>query len=383
MQKLFFSVIGLTLVLSACNGTLQKSGAVVATDAHPAAHKKSTPIVTKPEIEDAKITLAAVGDIMLGGSAEPYLKERGYDWAFDKTRDILQQADIAIGNLETPLTNKDIEYVPKTFRFKNAPDKTASALKNAGFDLVTLANNHSLDQGVEGLRDTFDVLQKYGIAYHGAGLNLDAARQPVIVERNNIKIGFLAYSNTHPEEYWATARRGGTAFGAEQYIREDVSTLAQRVDVVVVSFHWGQEKSLVLRDYQKELAHAAVDAGAKIILGHHPHVLQGVECYKNAIVFYSLGNFAFGSFSPSAKNSAIAVIDINKHGFVVAKLQPINIDNFEIYFQPTLLNGIAAQNVTQQVRQLANELNTKSTIVNNDLVFDVMNCRQTGSRPSL
>src|SRR5690606_1761556 len=223
----------------------------------------------------------------------------------------LKNADLTIGNLETPLTDRGSPMVEKTYLFRNPPDKVAPALKSAGFDIVTLANNHILDYGVEGLRDTIRSLQDVGIAHVGAGMNLQEARRPVVLTLpDGQTVGFLGYSNTFPEEFWATPSSPGTAFGHVKHVQSDVQALVERnIDIIVVSFHWGRERQPRLRAYQPLLAHAAIDAGADLVLGHHPHILQGVERYKNGLVLYSLGNYTFSTFSNSVYTSVVAQID--------------------------------------------------------------------------
>lgn len=297
-------------------------------------------------LRDRVLTIAAVGDLMLGGSAESYLETLGYDYPFIPTRHLLAAADITIGNLETALTRRGEMLIEKKYRFRNPGDKVAPALKSAGFDIVSLANNHTLDYGYEGLRDSFSALEQAGIAHHGAGLNLTEARRPALFTlENGLKVGFLAYSNTYPEEFWATASRPGTAFGHEQHVRADVSKLKKAVDTVVVSFHWGREGETDLQPYQIALAHAAIDSGADLVLGHHPHIVQAVEEYRGGLILYSLGNFVFGSFSNRVQYSVIANIHFNNGRYDRLEMIPVNVNNFQVYFQPQILAGRQAEAV--------------------------------------
>ena len=164
------------------------------------------------------LVIAAVGDIMLDGSAREVMQEQGYDYAFDKMRPWLQKADIAFGNLEGPLTERGEPAPDKKYLFRSPPAKVAEALKAAGFDVVSLANNHSLDYGSVGLADTIAALDKVGVHHVGAGENLAVARQAAILHRNGLKVAFLAYSLTFPEEFWATANRAGTVFGYREIV---------------------------------------------------------------------------------------------------------------------------------------------------------------------
>ncbi|GAB4507836.1 MAG: CapA family protein [Sulfuricaulis sp.] len=306
----------------------------------------------------AELHIAAVGDIMLGGTATPEMRKYGYDYPFELTKDILKQAQIVFGNLEGPLTDGGAAGTVKQYVFRSPPDKVAPALARAGFNVVSLANNHTLDYGPEGLEDTRAALEKAGIRHAGAGRNVTDARQPVYMMANGTTVAFLAYSLTFPEEFWAGPDKPGTAFGHEKHVRADVATARQTADVVVVSFHWGQEGKTELRDYQTQLARAAIDSGASAVLGHHPHILQGVEHYKHGVILYSLGNFAFGSFSNTATRSAIALLTFRDRQWRELRLVPLNVKNAEVVFQPRPLVGRDATEVVEHLQQLSQSLGT-------------------------
>lgn len=311
-----------------------------------------TDIDSKPARE---ITVAAVGDIMLGGTATQELAIYGYDYPFEHVGGLLRIADIAFGNLEGPLTQRG-DAQAKKYTFRSPPDRVAPALARVGFDVLSLANNHSMDYGVDGLHDTMQALREAGIRHVGAGDNLVAAREPIFFETNGGRVAFLAYSLTFPEEFWANDNQPGTAFGHEHQVRADVAAAKGRADVVLVSFHWGVEGSTELRDYQRKLGHAAVEAGAAVVIGHHPHILQGIERYREGIILYSLGNFVFGSYSNDATRSAIAVMSIRGGQVKELKLHPINVKNAEVVFQPRMLTGNAAAAVIEQLNRMSQPL---------------------------
>ncbi len=185
-------------------------------------------------------------------------------------------------------------------------------MKRAGFNVLSMANNHMLDYGADGLLETIHHLDSLGINHSGAGDSLSSARREAIVTCNGSKIAFLSYSLTFPKEFYADKDRAGTAPGFRPTLEEDISRARASADYVVVSFHWGQELAVMPKKYQVTAARLAVDAGADIVIGHHPHVLQGIEHYKNALIFYSLGNFAFGSLSKSCDRSIIVRITLTK-----------------------------------------------------------------------
>ncbi len=320
-----------------------------------------------------ELRIAAVGDIMLGGTGTPEFERFGYDYPFDKTRQLLKQSHIVFGNLEGPLTHTDHEAVTKKYRYRSAPEKVAPALLNAGFNVVSLANNHTMDQGAEGLRHTLEALDLVGIKHTGAGMNLAEARKPAILEASGARVAFLAYTLTFPEEFWATAERPGSPFGHESQVRADIAAAKQQADIVLVSFHWGQEGKTELRDYQKQLGRAAIDAGAAAVIGHHPHVLQGVERYKHGVILYSLGNFAFGTYGPEAFRSAVAELTFREEWcrdapiteprmhkkLAELRLHPLNVRNAEVVFQPLPLAGAAADKVVAELQQISKPLGTQ------------------------
>jgi poly-gamma-glutamate capsule biosynthesis protein CapA/YwtB (metallophosphatase superfamily) len=305
----------------------------------------------------------AVGDIMLGGSAAPEMKIYGYDYPFLNVLPLLQGSQIVFGNLEGPLTHRGKRFKDKQFTFRSPPDKVAPALATAGFNLVSLANNHSMDYGDEGLRDTMAALDKVGIRYAGAGMNLSQARKPAVMEIGGTRVALLAYALTFPEEFWATAKNPGMPYGHEAHVRADVAAARTHSEIVLVSFHWGQEGKTELREYQSMLAHAAIDSGADAVIGHHPHILQGIERYRDGIILYSLGNFVFGSYSKNAKTSAIARLTFRDGKLTQLRMKPINVLNPEVVFQPRILEGVDADAVVNHLAELSAPLNT---VIEND-----------------
>jgi poly-gamma-glutamate capsule biosynthesis protein CapA/YwtB (metallophosphatase superfamily) len=302
--------------------------------------------------------LAAVGDVMLGGTATPQLRQFGYDYPFEYVRPLLHQAQIVFGNLEGPLTDRGTPVPHKQYVFRSPPEKVAPALARAGFNVMSLANNHSMDYGVAGLADTRAALQGNGIAPVGAGNDLAEARAPVYMKAGGATVAFLAYSLTFPEEFWAAPGRPGTAFGHEAAVRADVAAARRKADVVIVSFHWGQEGATELRDYQVQLAHAAIEAGAAVVLGHHPHVLQAVEHYQGGVILYSLGNFVFGSYSKTATRSVIALLTFRNGQVRELQLVPIDVNNVEVVFQPRPLHGQEAARALAVIERLSRERGT-------------------------
>ena len=312
-----------------------------------------------PPVQAQTIRLSAVGDIMLGGTAGPEVARYGYDYPFLFVRGLFTGSDIVFGNLEGPLTKRGTRETEKTYVFRSPPAKVAPALKRAGFNIVSLANNHTMDYGPVGLEDTIDALKANRIAHAGAGANLAEARRPAVFHVGSSTVALLAYSVTLPENFYAGKESPGTAFAHESQVRADIERARRFADIVIVSFHWGQEGTTVLRDYQVRLAHAAVDAGAAAVIGHHPHILQAVERYRNAVILYSLGNFVFGSYSKTARDSVVAQLEFVDGRVAALRLIPINVYNPDVDFQPRPLSGARADAVVAHLQALSAERETR------------------------
>jgi len=238
-----------------------------------------------------EVSVVACGDIMLGRYIGKDLAQKGYSYPYTKVKDIISSADIAFANLECPISLKG-EPEDKEYCFRADP-KVIKGLNYAGFDVLSLANNHTMDYGKIALQDTIDLLTKNGILSVGAGKNLEQARKPAIIKTKGMKIAFLAYDCTYPATCNAKKDRPGACPGKVEIIQEDISRIRKKVDIVIVSFHWGVEYQAKPAKTQIKLAHQTIDAGADLIIGHHPHVLQGIEFYKERPILYSLGNFIF------------------------------------------------------------------------------------------
>lgn len=315
------------------------------------------------------VVIHAVGDIMLAGSGEKIYRKYGYDYPFAATREILRQGDIVIGNLESPLASSGIEFTDKKFRFKVDP-QAALALKKAGFTHLSLANNHILDFGTEGLKETLAALAANSIISAGAGQNLTAARKAGITAIHGVKVAFLSYSLTYPEEFFAGKETAGTAPGYAALFTADIAAAKKQADCVIVAFHWGGEGLDKPKAYQIIAAHRAVDAGADIIIGHHPHTLQGVEYYGKGVIFYSLGNYAFGSYSRSSEISMIARITFDA-GIREVEIIPLSVLNSQVKFQPQPLSGAAVDKAAMKIGRLSSGLKSYLTVVNGRyLVFN-------------
>ncbi len=241
------------------------------------------------------ITISAVGDVMLGGLLSSDIERYKDVFLAGDLRKYIN-ADIVFCNLEAPLCN--LEGPPKRFKtLIHAKEESIIYLKNAGFNVVSLANNHTTDFGWSSLKRTMELLDEKNINHVGAGKDLDEARKPVVLKLRGLKIAFLAYCWALPtiEEMpvAATKYSPGMAPYDLNLISEDIRKLRNDVDYIIISLHWQDEFTHYPKPKVIAEARNVIDMGADVIIGHHPHVLQGYEEYHNGVIFYSLSNFLF------------------------------------------------------------------------------------------
>jgi len=256
--------------------------------------------------------LNAVGDIVLSRKVGEILVQKGWKFPFEHIAQTLKQADIIIGCPAGPLSSRGRPNPSKpqgSPHFRIDP-RAIGGLKYAGFNVLVLANNHILDYGEVALLDTLELLEQEGIMYVGAGRNEAEARRPIIVESQGLKVALLAYTYTYP----ATSKRPGAALIREKNIKADVHKAKALADTVVVSLHHGIEYSDYPLPAHISLAHKIVDWGAHLVLGHHPHVLQGIEHYKDGVIAYSLGNFVIDLSDPEVRKKAMSDCLLAKTG---------------------------------------------------------------------
>ena len=217
----------------------------------------------------------------------------------ESLRETIAESDIFMANLEFPFSERGTPAADKQFTFRVSPSRV-SILQEIGPDIVTVANNHALDYGTDALLDTCDTLDNAGILHVGAGKNLEEAKQPQIIEKNGKKIGFLGASRVFPTGGWAAepSHPGMLSAYDTASVAQEIQKVKKECDYLVVYVHWGIERKTQPEAYQREMGHQYIDAGADLVVGSHPHVLQGIEPYNGKWILYSLGNFVFGSSIP-------------------------------------------------------------------------------------
>src|SRR5680860_119834 len=278
-----------------------------------------------------KATFIFVGDIMLSRSIGDFLARRqDYNFPFAKIAPVLVGADLVFGNLESPISDQG-ESSGRLYSFRADPLATPG-LKNSGFTVLSVANNHAFDYGLAAFTDTLVNLKKLGLNYAGGGANFTEAHQGAYQEINGIKITVLAYTDLLPKSQMATDKQAGFAYLDEEQMIKDIKQAKEQSDLVIVSFHWGQEYETKANEHQKKIASEAVKAGASLIIGHHPHVVQEYTDIQGVPVAYSLGNFIFDqNFSPETKTGLMLKVEVENKKISGVEPQPINFNN---YFQP-------------------------------------------------
>jgi len=278
-----------------------------------------------PAEPSPRVRIAFVGDVLLGGGLDSLLNKRGADYPWQHVAAHLQSADLAIGNLETAVTTGGSPEPEKQFTFRSHPSRLAGAAR-AGIDIWSLANNHSRDFGPDALMETVELVRRAGMEPVGAGPALADALQPVIREVHGLRIAVVAVSRVIPAPHWvAWEGNPGVAPGWDpDVVKEAVAKAAAEADHVILLVHWGEERVDQPRAADIDLARIALEAGATIVVGHHPHVLQGIDWTGSRLVAYSLGNFIFPDAPrPLNQQTGILTLELDRSGVRDARLTPL------------------------------------------------------------
>jgi poly-gamma-glutamate synthesis protein (capsule biosynthesis protein) len=318
---------------------------------HPAeSPSTSPPAATNPPKPEEQLRLTFVGDVLLASTVENVLKLNGFDYPYREVKSQLSQADLTIANFESPVTERGTEQ-QKEYTYRTSP-KALPAFTEAGFDIVNLANNHVMDYGEEGLLDTLTYLSKSGVQTVGAGHDADEAFKPVIVSKNGIRVAFLGFSHVVPTGSWkAGIHHPGVADTyAEKRPLEAIKQAKSMADMVVVLVHWGVERKDKPEAWQTKLGHHYIDAGADLVIGSHPHVLQGFENYKGKWIAYSLGNFIFTTNNvPATLETIILDASCSKTGACDLRATPI----YTKYAKPVVMEADAGHKLMERLSSIS------------------------------
>ena len=353
---LFFFVLLLCLIIKGCGSGKTKT---VSSNKTETSEQKGVLTVT-PELEmtPVSLTLSVVGDCTLGTdenfdydtSLNAYYENNGADYFLANVKSIFSSDDLTIANFEGTLTDST-EREDKQFAFK-APASYADILTAGSVEAVNTANNHSHDYGEQSFDDTLKALDAAGIIHFGYD-------ETAVTEVKGIKIGLVGIYELNDH------------LGRKEQLKQNIAKVKNEgAQLVIVIFHWGNEKEEVPDENQKTLGHLAIDEGADLVCGHHPHVLQGIEKYKGKNIVYSLGNFCFGGNSyPSDMDTMIfqQTFTIDQNGVKaddVTNIIPCSISSDSDYnnYQPTPAEGEEADRIMQKIQERSSWISSSATI---------------------
>ena len=281
----------------------------------------------------SRIKISFVGDISLNGNYDEILTKKGANYPFESVKQKFDKADLVAGNLESPFCPENISPAFAMKTPLKADARYAQGLKWAGFDLLNLSNNHIMDYGESGALETQKILNGLHIKYFGCGRDINEAKKMRVISVNSIKIGFIGYTDIVIDSpVFAEKKKSGIAKFKLDISKDEIKQNKKHVDILVVNLHWGIEYFHMPMPEQISTARTLIDSGADVIIGHHPHIIQGIEKYKHGIIAYSLGNFLFSDikwdwltesgdkrttfykFSRKNRQGFILDVDLNKAG---------------------------------------------------------------------
>jgi len=321
------------------------------------------------------IKFSAIGDVALFGDYTDLIGNNGYDYPFACISKYINKSDVVFANLEAPLSNEGRPDKSKPISICGSPSGIASLI-HTGISDVSLANNHSYDYGKKAILDTQRRLKEAGISFVGIGKSLNLSRQPIIKKFQGGTLAILAYNSYSTNgRYYASRIRGGVSPLEYKFIKHDIRSIKQKYAdcIILISLHWGIEGSDYPTPFQRDLAHQIIKDGADLIIGHHPHVIQGVEQYGKGIIVYSLGNFCFPNVSSPHidgigfkqkrvnKESFIFQCDLTNEGIEKHKIVPIILND---HLQPEIATGAMKSKIIKQIKSLSEPLHSVNYKIN-------------------
>lgn len=290
----------------------------------------------------SEFTAIFTGDIMMGRNVQKVIDQKGLPFIFQDVENRLKEADFVTGNFENPVldSEKDFEKQDKNIHLFAKSDILPS-LKELNFTVLNLANNHAMDYQQEGLMHTLEEFSKVDIDYVGAGINRKEATDIHYKTVNDVKIATLGISDVFVANSVATKTEAGIASARPSRFIPRIGDASRNADLTIVHVHWGEEYDTLPSERQRELAKAMANAGADIIIGHHPHVLQPVEIIDDTVVFYSLGNFVFDQGWSNTRETALITLKMDEEGIgrffiepmLIKEASPRFLNQMESYYQ--------------------------------------------------
>lgn len=331
------------------------AGSAPATRTPPASPAPTEPVTPDVPVvtRTATITVSAVGDMIFDRRVKALISRAGGLVPLAKVAQRLSRADVALGNLESNLSSSGSANPDKDVTFRGHP-KGIEGLKSAGFDFLALGNNHVLDYGPESLSDTLEALDRAGIGHSGAGMDRAEAWAPAVVTRDGATVAFLSFSHILPPGFVATSAKAGLAAGRGNMnaVASAIKAAKTHYDYVLVSFHWGVEYEDYANGDQVRDARRAIDAGADMVLSHHPHVIQGIEFYKRGVIAYSLGDFVFDHYSRKTGEAFILDSELGPDGVTGVTATPVYLNSDG---SPAVVGGAQASVILKRLREISRQ----------------------------
>ncbi|MBN2027845.1 MAG: CapA family protein [Actinobacteria bacterium] len=297
-----------------------------------------------PESAAPPLSLGVGGDVTFGLAVAGVVEEQGCDYPWTGIAPLFGDYDITTVNLEGPLCRGIESHPDQTSIYLRGESSCAAPMAAAGIDAVCLANDHIMDYGTAGLEETLSLLRAEGLGAFGAGSNSDAAEGPLVLEGSSgASVALVSFCDVAPATYGAEEDSPGISTSSSGRLEEMVKQAVAEAPYVVVCAHWGEVGSAEVTPRQRELAQACVSAGADLVVGCHPHVVQGMEILQGVPVIYSLGNLVYSSESEAGKAGIFAGFRFSGGELTSLEIIPLRVEGA----RPVILEGERAQNVLQ------------------------------------
>lgn len=320
----------------------------------------ASPAPSTASAKKLSVSVACGGDVMGAWGVDSVIRSRGADYVMRSVKRVLRPADIAFLNAESPFSDKGSPQTWKDVYFRGNP-ALVPAMARAGVDVVTMANNHCLDYKAPALLDSIRRFNRVGVKVVGAGRNTTEAWRCRSITRNGMKVGFMGWTDVMPPGFAATATSAGAAVGplwsGAGRVRKAIRSASRRTDVLVVAFHWGVEGTHHPIAAQIQEAHAAIDAGADLVMSHHPHWLQGIERYHGGLIMYSFGDLVFPPLSRAAAETVIMTSKVSDR-WITATITPYLLDGSGV---PRRATGRDARSILRQLDRFSRARGTRLT----------------------
>jgi len=309
----------------------------------------------------AQVSFCAVGDVLMDRGVRKIIEQNDVFYPFKNIKAIISSKDIAFYNNECPFAEISEGFaINKRFSFRAEP-LSIDGIKYAGFNIASVANNHTIDYGKSAFLKTIKYLNKQSIYTVGGAENQQKAFEPLLIEKNGVTFAFFADLEFLLEGTTFNQNEAYPTFAQIDRLCAQIEKYNSIVDFVIVSFHWGKENVEIPTSKQTEYAHKVIDAGADLVIGQHPHVLQSIEIYRNKIILYSLGNFVFDNSQELEKQSAIFQCEFKDGNILNPDLIPIYIENN----RPQIANKNKANEIFEHLKKVSVDFNTSLTFMNN------------------